>query len=178
MDSLFEYPVELDTPEFREAWEEWKQHRIEMRKKMTPTGSRRLLVKLATWGEERAIAAIHYSLEQGWQGLFEPRDDQANGNGSGPAKAATSAAALAKAGFPTVGEAWKEIQEMIRRGLKYDCLSPITLEALRQFGPERMRLLKFDQMNGAFAQFRELYSDAVEKALALGAKPNLKVAQQ
>ncbi len=64
----------LESAEFREAWELWHQHRKEINKKITPTAEKLQLKKLESWGERKAIFAIHTSIENGWQGLFEPKD--------------------------------------------------------------------------------------------------------
>ena len=53
-------------------WNNWEQHRIEIKKKLTPTTKRQQLAKLAEMGEARAIAALKHSLAGGWQGIFEP----------------------------------------------------------------------------------------------------------
>lgn len=66
-----EIPAVLDTPDFRNAWEEWCQHRRESRKKHTPTSQRHQIAKLEQMGEARAVAAINFSIEKGWTGIFE-----------------------------------------------------------------------------------------------------------
>lgn len=65
-------PLPFDTTAFRAAWSEFEQHRREIRHKLTPTSTRRLLKKLAEWGEARAIQALGLSVENGWRGVFEP----------------------------------------------------------------------------------------------------------
>lgn len=57
---------------FAAAWQEFSQHRREIRHKLTPTSTRRLLAKLAAWGEAQAIVALGLSVENGWRGVFEP----------------------------------------------------------------------------------------------------------
>jgi hypothetical protein len=64
-------PPELDDPRFLEVWQEWIKHRSEIRKKLTPSASKKQLKKLAGWGLERAINAIEHSIAGGWQGIFE-----------------------------------------------------------------------------------------------------------
>jgi hypothetical protein len=71
--SLPPIPTELDTPAFRTAWEEWIQHRKEIKKPLTPTTASKQLKDLAGWGECAAIAAIDVSIRNGWTGLFEPK---------------------------------------------------------------------------------------------------------
>lgn len=67
----FEIPAKLDTPAFREAWAEWEGHRQESGKKMTARSARMAVKRLSVWGVERAIAAIEYSIAQGYRGIFE-----------------------------------------------------------------------------------------------------------
>jgi hypothetical protein len=65
-------PRELDSPEFRAAWDAWLQHRREARKPATPTAQRQTLAKLAAMGQVRAISALEHSTANGWTGVFEP----------------------------------------------------------------------------------------------------------
>lgn len=73
-----EIPKALDTEGFRQAWELWQTHRKEIRKPLKPTTTKLQLAKLESMGPHRAIAAIRYSIEKGWQGIYEPE----NSNGS------------------------------------------------------------------------------------------------
>ncbi len=57
--------------EFKEAWLEWRIHRKEKKKPLTPSTMKMQLKKLASVGEIRAIRMISYSIEKGWEGLFE-----------------------------------------------------------------------------------------------------------
>lgn len=66
-------PRQLDTPEFREAWQDWLKYRAERRQGITPTTAKAQLAKLANAGPSSAVAMIHQSIENGWQGLFEVR---------------------------------------------------------------------------------------------------------
>ena len=75
-------PPNLSTPVFMEAWEMWAQHRKEIKHPLTPMSAKMQLKKLAVWGEKRAIAAIEHSVEQGYQGLFEPRSQVASFSGA------------------------------------------------------------------------------------------------
>ena len=65
-------PTELDTPEFHQAWTEWKEHLQQKRKPMKPLQESKQLSTWAANGVERTIAAINHSIANGWQGLFEP----------------------------------------------------------------------------------------------------------
>lgn len=68
-------PAELDTPEFREAWQLWRDYRKESGLKWyKPIGERTQLNRLAKeFGHDRAIHSIHYSIAQGYQGIFADR---------------------------------------------------------------------------------------------------------
>jgi hypothetical protein len=68
---LHTIPTELDTPQFRTAWDEWIQHRKEKSKPLTPSTASKQLKEVAALGEARAVAAIDYSILKGWQGIFE-----------------------------------------------------------------------------------------------------------
>lgn len=78
----YEIPVLLNTPAFLEAWDMYERHRMEKRKKLTPLAARQQLKSLDAMGVERAIAAIHYSVGNGWTGIFEPKQ-QGNTMGNG-----------------------------------------------------------------------------------------------
>ena len=75
MQGLFIFPQELDTDKFRHSWGEWIQHRVELRKKLTPLATKKLLNKLASWGHDRAIAAIEFSITNGWIGVYESQGE-------------------------------------------------------------------------------------------------------
>lgn len=80
--------------EFKEALALYEQHRKEIRKKWTPTARSLMYKRWAGWGEARATAAILYSIEHGWTGVFEPTPER-NGNGYTPSsKASRSQAAV------------------------------------------------------------------------------------
>jgi hypothetical protein len=68
-------PPELNTPEFREAWDRWAQHRREIKKPLTPTSIDQQLKSLAKMGLSRAIETIEHTIAKGWQGLREPDSD-------------------------------------------------------------------------------------------------------
>ena len=72
----FEFQESLKTPEFLKAWRDWEQHRRETKKPLTPMAIKKQSDMLATIGPVRATAAINYSIANGYQGIFEPR----NGN--------------------------------------------------------------------------------------------------
>lgn len=64
-------PSDLDTPEFREAWDRWQAHRREIRAPLTPTSVSRQFAALAAMGVTRAVACIDHTILKGWTGLRE-----------------------------------------------------------------------------------------------------------
>ena len=69
-------PLPFDSASFRSAWEQFAQHRREIRKPLTPTASKLTLEQLERIGEDRAIAAIRHTIAKGWQGIREPDGPQ------------------------------------------------------------------------------------------------------
>jgi len=69
-----EYPaLPFQSAKFKEAWDAWEVERKEQkRKKYTPRGMRLQFKEFAAMGEERAIAAIYYSIKNRYQGIHEP----------------------------------------------------------------------------------------------------------
>lgn len=57
---------------FAEVWKEFEQHRVEIKKPLRPTSRKRCLLELKDMGEERAVAAIKFTVAKGWQGIREP----------------------------------------------------------------------------------------------------------
>jgi hypothetical protein len=83
---VVEIPPELDTAEFRAAWNDWLAHRREIRKPAGPTAQRKALAGMVKLGIQRAIAAIEHSVARGWLGIFEPGESRnANGHHRGRA---------------------------------------------------------------------------------------------
>lgn len=70
---LFDHliPPALDSPEFRESWGEWCEHRHERGPKLTELAARKLLKKLERIGVPRGVAAIEHSIANSYQGIFE-----------------------------------------------------------------------------------------------------------
>lgn len=77
-------PACLDTPEFRDAWATWEQHRKEKRQPLTPSSRKVQLKNLAALGLSRAIAALENSTANGYQGIFEPKGTNHAHLGSNP----------------------------------------------------------------------------------------------
>lgn len=68
-----QFPPPLNTPEFKSAWTDWKKHRSEKKKPLTPMSIKRQIRMLVEMGEHGAIACIDTSIRNGWTGLFEPK---------------------------------------------------------------------------------------------------------
>lgn len=61
---------------FAEAWQDWQQHRKEKKLPLTATTIKSQFKKLRKMGEQRAIAALTNSTENGYTGIFEPKDQK------------------------------------------------------------------------------------------------------
>lgn len=59
----------------KEHWDRWCNHRVEIKHAITPTQAESLVKKLEKWGPDRTIAAIEFSIDSGYQGLIEPREN-------------------------------------------------------------------------------------------------------
>lgn len=68
-------PEKLNCPEFLTAWESWEQHRKEIRHALTPTTREKQLKAMAAIGVSRAVQAIGHSIEKGYQGIYEPKEN-------------------------------------------------------------------------------------------------------
>jgi hypothetical protein len=69
-------PSKLINDKFVDKWHEWLSYRAEIKKKLYPSTANKQLEKLEKWGIDKAIKSIDISIEKGWQGLFEPKEDQ------------------------------------------------------------------------------------------------------
>lgn len=63
--------------EFNEAWADFVEMREKIRKPMTTAAKRMTLQKLLAMGETKAIASLHASIMNSWQGVFEPKEGSA-----------------------------------------------------------------------------------------------------
>jgi hypothetical protein len=68
-------PEELDTQEFRESWARWTQHRKEIKKPLTPTTIKTQIKKLSSHSARVAAAMLEQSIENGWRGIFDLKED-------------------------------------------------------------------------------------------------------
>jgi len=67
-------PATLNTPEFLSTWQDWQKHLSEKKAKTTPTAFQKQLKLLESWGVKKAIFALNKSINNNWQGVFEPND--------------------------------------------------------------------------------------------------------
>ena len=66
------FSLPCDSPEFSEAWNDYKTHRSEIRKPLEPMSSKLALRNLSAMGERRAVIALRHTVAKGWQGIREP----------------------------------------------------------------------------------------------------------
>lgn len=62
-------PPELDTLDFRTAWDEWLAHRRERRPQVSPRSAKLAFAELVPLGVQGAVRAIHHSIACGYQGI-------------------------------------------------------------------------------------------------------------
>jgi hypothetical protein len=78
-ESVYEsVPEELRTNEFMNTWKEWEVYRKQIKKPLTKIGIKKQLKSLIEHGPDIAIKMLNQSMENGWQGIFELRE---NNNG-------------------------------------------------------------------------------------------------
>ena len=67
----------FDSSSFKEIWESFREHRKEIKKRMTIRSETMLLKKLKEMAtdETEAIKIIEQTIAQGWQGLFEIKNE-------------------------------------------------------------------------------------------------------
>ena len=103
-EQAFSFPEKLNSPEFSEAWLEWAKYKAETKKKLTPSTRKKQLAKLADFGSAKAVRSIELSIENGWQGLFDP--DQRNGKASSEAS-------------PEALAAWQTVLDSLQRHSRF-----------------------------------------------------------
>ncbi len=77
-------PAQLDTPEFRTAWERWKSYQKQCRKKLSPMTEESQLKELSAFGPVDAVAVLEKAISKGWRGYVLPeykKDDPLNPTG-------------------------------------------------------------------------------------------------
>ncbi len=70
-------PEALVSAEFCAAWADFVEHRQQLSHPVTPIAVRNLFIQLEKMGIDRAVKAIRHSVANGWQGIFEPRQNGA-----------------------------------------------------------------------------------------------------
>jgi len=73
------FPKNLISDKFKKAWSEWVAHRVEIRKPLKPTQISKQLKRLSDLGEAGAIEALEHTIENGWQGIRRPGQEESNG---------------------------------------------------------------------------------------------------
>ena len=63
----------FSSPAFGIAWAEWCKHRQQKQASLKEVAVRRIIIKLERMGHDRAIAAIEFSIENGYVGIFESK---------------------------------------------------------------------------------------------------------
>lgn len=66
-------PDWIATEPFLESWAEWVDYQSVRGKPLTAGSAKRQLQDMGKWGVTRSIAAIDYSIKQGYTGLIEPK---------------------------------------------------------------------------------------------------------
>jgi hypothetical protein len=69
----------FESPVFLKAWQDWQEHRREIKKPLTPRASQEQMKEFRAWGEVRAIKAIRHTIKKQWVGIRE-EDAQPNAN--------------------------------------------------------------------------------------------------
>jgi len=70
--SVSDIPSALNTPEFQKAWENWQQHRKEIKKPLTVKSVEMQMKEFVAWGPAGAVEAIEHTIKMGWQGIRRP----------------------------------------------------------------------------------------------------------
>jgi len=82
--------------ELWDAIQRWRQYRVEMKKKLTPSGIQSVTKRCVEMGDARAIAAIDHSIFHGYQGIYEERKQVNHGQTSEEQRAANYERILAE----------------------------------------------------------------------------------
>lgn len=68
-------PRELLPDSLKPHWDMWREHLHQKKVKRTPLASQQQVKALLKMGEDRAIAAIEFSISNSYQGIYEPRQN-------------------------------------------------------------------------------------------------------
>ena len=81
-------PEALRTPEFQKTWDDWLADRKARGKSVTARAAELQLANCLKMGVAKAVLAINQSIERGYQGIFEPKQNfQQNGRLPGQPRA-------------------------------------------------------------------------------------------
>ena len=69
-------PKNLNTKEFVATWKDFKLHRKQIKSPMTPLAESRMLAKLSKETIISAIGMLDQSIENGWKGVFELKNNK------------------------------------------------------------------------------------------------------
>lgn len=69
--SALDLPLPFNSVEFRDAWISWFNHRQEIKKPLSSETHKSQLKTMGAMGEKKAIDAIRFTIDKGWQGLHE-----------------------------------------------------------------------------------------------------------
>lgn len=72
----------LNADTFKAIWLDWCKHRREIGKSLKATTIKRQIRKLENMGLATAIAALEYSIEQGYMGIWQPKPDEQSSKSS------------------------------------------------------------------------------------------------
>jgi len=74
-------PIDTPTSIYKAAWDEWVAYRKEMKKKMTPRTVKMQQTLLSRYDFETQERIINQSIQNGWTGLFEPKQQKRKAKG-------------------------------------------------------------------------------------------------
>jgi hypothetical protein len=155
-------PPELDTPEFREAWDAWAKSRREAGKAHTPNTVKLALRKLARFPIEVAVAAVWAAAEGGWQGIFPEKIAPPKPNPP-PSPTVNGASTAFDEAKRVILAAPVQDTERYRKALLG--LPPRTQAAIKAMGGSRMIRDMTDQNSGkVFFAFKAAYEQAPASA--------------
>jgi len=69
------FPDNLISDKFKKSWGEWMGHRVEIKKPLKPIQITKQLKRLSELGEAAAIEALEHTMENGWQGIRSPDEN-------------------------------------------------------------------------------------------------------
>lgn len=128
---LSDIPLTLHAPDFLAAWRDWCEDRRERRKPMTRRAATIALNKLATMTPDAAAAAIRYSIERGYTGIFP--DPQYKPAHTMQATGTHHADSLPDAWRDAAKQALRNDPDLALYGLTYDAIQSATSDL--QFHP-------------------------------------------